>query len=405
MKKKIDDGAVLDLYRQGYKYKEIAKMLGYNESTVSLHLKKMGAASSRIKMDYEKIRKLNEEGKTKKEIAEILGYRLGSLDGAMKRGKIEYWNKRFLPFEKEVLDLHSQKLTSSEIAKIIGENVSVVNRILLKNNLLPNLEGKRKYVVTTIKTVDENGTEHEEKKKISIEEIVALKKSGKTNKEIEKFFNYAISYRVICKVLSDEGVTSYRKKTLVPDEEVLRLHKEGKYDREIAEILGVSRSAVTQKLNKMGLRGRRDKMKDTKLRSRISKSLIGRFTGEKNANYKGGPRDLKTQARGILKTFTSKILRERGYECAICGDKTGTKNVHHIVPFNKIFQDFEDNVYSGNPETFYDEIMAYKPFTDESNLIVVCEKCHRNLHRKSCAKPNLREGATTIESASLNEDK
>ena len=64
MKKKIDDDAVLDLYRQGYKYKEIAKMLGYNESTVSLHLKRMGATSSRIKMDYEKIRKLNEEGKT-----------------------------------------------------------------------------------------------------------------------------------------------------------------------------------------------------------------------------------------------------------------------------------------------------------------------------------------------------
>lgn len=405
MARKIDDEAVLDLYRQGYNQKQIAKTLGHNLNTVGYHLRANGVASSRIKMNYKKIRELNEAGKTKKEIAEILGYKIGSLDGAMKRGDIEYWNKRSLPFEKEILDLYSQNLTSREIASSIGESVSAVNKVLFKNNLAPNLKGKRKYVVVTIKTIDENGIKREEKKNISVEEIIALKKSGKSNKEIEKFYNFTISYRVIGLVLNEAGIFSNLKKSSFTDEEVLQLHNEGKYDKEIADILGVSRSAITQRLNRLGLRGRQDKMKDTRLRSRISKSLIGRFTGENNANYKGGVVNLRKQARGILKTFTNRVLRERGYKCAFCGDTKGTKNVHHIKPFKEIFQNFLDTTYSGNPETFYDEIMAYEPFTDESNLIVLCEKCHKNLHRKSCAKPESREGATTIESASENEDK
>ena len=89
---------------------------------------------------------------------------------------------------------------------------------------------------------------------------------------------------------------------------ILELHNSGLTDQEIANILGCERSNITYHLNKMGLKNRKNKKDNIELRNRISESLIGRYIGDKNPNYKGYTEE-KTLARGIFKTISKRKIR------------------------------------------------------------------------------------------------
>jgi len=93
-------------------------------------------------------------------------------------------------------------------------------------------------------------------------------------------------------------------------------------------------------------------------------------------------------------------MRNRDYTCEICGQHGGNLNVHHIKPFSLILDEFLHSVYTGNIQDFVHEILQYKDFTSQTNLILVCEKCHREIHYTD--NPDLSpyrwERATTIES-------
>jgi 5-methylcytosine-specific restriction endonuclease McrA len=178
------------------------------------------------------------------------------------------------------------------------------------------------------------------------------------------------------------------------------MHNSGFTDKEIAEKLGCERSNITYHLNKMGLNNRQSKKDNIDLRNRISQSLIGRFVGDKNPNYKGYT-DEKTIARGIFKTISKRKIRENDYTCQHCGRHGGDLETHHIKPFNIIFLEFIRDVYSGNIENIYDELMNYEDFINEDNLVVLCDDCHYKVHYSDDHElsPYRWESATTIENA------
>lgn len=188
------------------------------------------------------------------------------------------------------------------------------------------------------------------------------------------------------------------KKKNIPLQEIIDLHNQGLYDKEIAVIYGCERSNITIRLNKAGIKSRKSKIDDIALRNRISNTLKGRYIGENNPNYKGFT-DEKTLARGLFKTISKEMLRNCNFTCQICGQHGGNLHTHHIKPFHVIFDEFVQNAYSGNIENFYHEILSYEDFTNKNNLIVVCEKCHKEIHYTDNPElsPYKWESPTTIE--------
>ena len=188
------------------------------------------------------------------------------------------------------------------------------------------------------------------------------------------------------------------KRKNIPLEDIIELHNQGLYDKEIAEILGCTRENIVKRLNKAGFKNRHGKIDDIELRNRISETLRGRYVGEKNPNYKGYTEE-KTLARGLFKTISKEMIRNCDYTCQICGRRGGNLHTHHIKPFSVIFDEFIKNVYSGNIQNFYHELLAYDDFTDKTNLIVACENCHKEIHYTDNPKlsPFRWESSTTIE--------
>lgn len=155
----------------------------------------------------------------------------------------------------------------------------------------------------------------------------------------------------------------------------------------------------------MGITGRKSKINNIELRNKISQSLIGRYTGENNPNYKGYNNE-KQIARGIFKIISKRLIRNSNYTCQICGRRGGGLETHHIKPFHVIFEEFLTSTYDGNIDTFYAQIIQYEDFINESNLLVVCHKCHWKIHYSDNHElsPYRWESATTIESESKEKD-
>ena len=222
--------------------------------------------------------------------------------------------------------------------------------------------------------------------------IYELYQKGMLHREIAKELGYGVS--TVTKHLIDMGIKNER----VDKNEMRRLHEKGLSDAEIADALGCTRSNVTIYLNRMGYTDRKSKAENIELRNKISESLIGRYVGEKNPNYKGYT-DEKTIARGIFKTFSKRLIRENNYTCKHCKKRGGDLETHHIKPFNIILSEFLKNVYDGKIENLYQQLMSYPDFIDENNMVVLCHDCHWELHYTDNHElsPYRWESATTIE--------
>ncbi len=231
--------------------------------------------------------------------------------------------------------------------------------------------------------------------KVDDNKILELYNQGLLHREI--------AARIGCKTctvtnhLNRMGIHTYGRNQR---EKILELHNQGLYDHEIAKQLNISRSDVTILLNRQGVKNRKSKIKDIDMRNRISQSLVGRFVGEKNPNYKGYS-DLKEIARGIFKTISKRLIRERNFTCEICGKRGGDLETHHIKPFSLIFQEFIKNSFNGDKSDFYNQITNYQDFIDETNMVVVCHDCHHKIHYSDNHElsPYRWESATTIEKA------
>lgn len=174
----------------------------------------------------------------------------------------------------------------------------------------------------------------------------------------------------------------------IPLQDIIDLYEQGFSDKEIGEKLGCTRSNVTIRLNKAGYKDRKSKIDNIELRNQISDSLRGTGLGSSNPNYKGDydTEDLtqlyKNRARGLFKTLAKEKIRNEGTICDICGVNTSAIEVHHIRPFQSILDEFLIDAYSGNIDTFSEELQQYHPFMDKTNLIKVCPTCHKEIHLK-----------------------
>lgn len=185
----------------------------------------------------------------------------------------------------------------------------------------------------------------------------------------------------------------------IPFEKILELYEQGLTLQEISDQLGCTRSNINIRLNRAGIYRGRSKINNIPLRNKISESLKGRFMGEDSACYKGYV-DEKRIARGLFKTLAHEIIRNSNFHCSICQKKAQTYHVHHIKPFSIIFFDFIKEHYSGNIETFPQELINNCPeFWDKNNLIMVCKDCHYKIHYTDNPElnPYRWKSATTIE--------
>jgi len=185
-------------------------------------------------------------------------------------------------------------------------------------------------------------------------------------------------------------------------DDVVNYHSKGMYDYEIAAIYGCSRPLISKIINNNILHGdRRTKVDDISLRLRISETNKGTRTGKDNHRFKGDS-DYKNLARGLFNSISKMFLVKHNYVCKVCGSTSGTKNVHHIKPFSIIIEEFLSINKGISLDNFSNELLKYEDFIDESNLVVVCEKCHKDIHYgdNPVLSPYRWESATTIESTS-----
>ena len=230
-------------------------------------------------------------------------------------------------------------------------------------------------------------------KYIDDEKIYELYIKGLSHKEIANILNYGTS--TVTRHLIDMGIRRYN----IDKNEVVYLHEAGLYDDEIANLVGCTRSNITIILNRLGYINRKSKVEDIELRNRISNSLIGRYVGENNPNYKGIS-DITTLARGIFKTYSKQMIRNNDFTCFHCKKRGGNLETHHIKPFSVILSEFISNTYDGNISNIYEQLMNYDDFINEDNLIVLCHSCHHKVHYTDNHElsPYRWKSATTIES-------
>ena len=230
-------------------------------------------------------------------------------------------------------------------------------------------------------------------KQIDDGKILELYNQGFLHREIAECLGYGVS--TVTRHLLDMG---YQTVTPVDKEKIVQLHLRGMPDADIANAVGCTRSNITIILNKAGYTDRHSKIDNVELRNRISNSLIGKYTGADNPNYKGYTNE-KTVARGIFKIISKRKIRECDYTCAVCGKRGGNMETHHIKPFSVILEEFLSTCYDGNIQTTYKQLINYPNFVDENNMVVLCHDCHHDVHYSDNHElsPYRWESATTIE--------
>jgi 5-methylcytosine-specific restriction endonuclease McrA len=111
------------------------------------------------------------------------------------------------------------------------------------------------------------------------------------------------------------------------------------------------------------------------------KGRVKFYKKENHYNWKGGI--TKTVER-IRKNFKYSDWRLKVYErdkfiCQKCGAKGGYLHAHHIKPFSQILEELRQQYPLLD---LYDIAMMSKELWDINNGITLCEKCHKELHKK-----------------------
>jgi len=112
-----------------------------------------------------------------------------------------------------------------------------------------------------------------------------------------------------------------------------------------------------------------------------SKSLMGKYRGEKCPNWKGGLTPLSILIRNSPRyaQWRQDCFIRDGFTCQKCGDDTGGNlNVHHKKPFSKLFEEARNYMPLLSP---YDSALIYTPMWKLENGITLCEQCHYKMKK------------------------
>lgn len=208
----------------------------------------------------------------------------------------------------------------------------------------------------------------------SIEELEVLKRSM-TCEEIGKKFG--CSAELVRKELHKNGIKVSRRRFDPPAEELRNLYQV-KSMREIAEHYKAGETVVFKRLKEHGIeldgyvnhRLKPGREFTAEHRKALSLAHEGRWSDEKNPNWKGGAvaKNMKARASGAYKQWRVAALALKGNICECCGVKQNSLceccgvvtrlHVHHKKPFSKF------------PELRF----------DPENAEVLCPKCHNSRH-------------------------
>lgn len=125
-----------------------------------------------------------------------------------------------------------------------------------------------------------------------------------------------------------------------------------------------------------------------------SNACIGKYyRGNRSPVYKGARSVLF-----VLRSYYERHQKRRAFAkynsiCQVCGNRA--QHIHHIYPLHKIVDKYwkENNIKEEDTHERY--LLAYKIiqeypiFSDESNLIALCKKCHKEHHRKGAKTLNI----------------
>ncbi len=108
--------------------------------------------------------------------------------------------------------------------------------------------------------------------------------------------------------------------------------------------------------------------------------------GSKHYLWQGG-QSLYNSIRKLkeYKEWRKLIYKQDRYTCNACGQSISNElNVHHIISFNSILNDFLSQYNQFSPiedvETLTRLATSYKPFWDINNGVTLCKRCHRKRH-------------------------
>lgn len=208
-----------------------------------------------------------------------------------------------------------------------------------------------------------------------------LKELYKTRSTAQIGAIYGVNAETVRKLLHRYGIpvkASGGNRVFDPPAEELRTLYQTMSMAQIAEHYGVGETVVFKRLKEHGIE--LDGFKNHRLkpgktftpehRQALSKAKRGKWSGEKNPNWKNNARTKNMQARstGEYKQWRYAALALVGFACQGCGIKQGTVceccghkitlHVHHVKPFATF------------PE------LRYEP----SNAEVLCPKCHKHSH-------------------------
>ena len=331
---------------------------------------------------------------------------------------------------EEIIKLYvDDKLNAKEIERKIGAKSNCIIRLLRKNGIEIRHDGnsssfKKNQVPWNKKDIDEK----------DYDEIAKMYINCVPLSEIAAKFN--VSFKAIERFAEKENLKrsrSMKSRDLYDDtndEKIVSLYNEGKSSTEIAKIFGVGHRTILAHLKRCGVKRRTlsesqfnskgkvrpkdfdsyEKMYDLYIVNNMSKkeiadiydtdggtidnalkklgikvrtpseSMVGRFSGEKHPNWKGGRSGLYMRLREYFRFYQAReVLKRDKRTCQMCGGKKHLQ-VHHIKPFKEIF----DEIMSEHPdldiqkdqEALFEIMKNDKRINDLDNLITYCKECH-----------------------------
>ena len=225
MNKKIDerDRQIIELFRQGKTYKQIAEVLFYNEATIYIRIKKMKDAGI-IDETIINERKNNIAYLKKKKLSETNEQIIELLEQGKTRSEIAYaFNLTTYSIYQKVKILHEAGKLSQDIIEQ-NPTLAYLKEIIIDNAQLKELFKQGKTYKEIAKAF--NCSESHILRKINI-----LKQSGEINKEI----------------LAER---EKNKKQMVNDLtiKIIELYKKGYSQKQIESILHCSRTFISHKI-------------------------------------------------------------------------------------------------------------------------------------------------------------
>ena len=160
----------------------------------------------------------------------------------------------------------------------------------------------------------------------------------------------------------------WRKPKIYWDKKWLENEYENKPAKQIATEQGCHENNILYFLNKFGITTKTMKEIRANKYWGLSGELNGMYgrIGKENPNWNGGhsPERQSKYARCFWKELAKSILKRDNYHCQNCNVSHSKENkliVHHIKPWAKF------------PELRF----------EVSNLITLCEKCHKKIHGRN----------------------